>query len=146
MKASRLLSILMLLQARGRLTAGALAQAMEVSERTILRDIDQLSAAGVPLWGERGRQGGFQLGFFELKWFTPAPALARLQVRVHHAPLDGAGPHDGDLDDQIVELRRLQARQHVHLRPAFDLEDANGIPALQHPVHIRGLTRHIVER
>lgn len=61
MKASRLLSILMLLQARGRLTAGVLAQAMEVSERTVLRDIDQLSAAGVPLWGERGRQGGFQL-------------------------------------------------------------------------------------
>ena len=61
MKASRLLSILMLLQARGRMTAEALAQAMEVSQRTILRDIDQLSAAGVPLWGERGRQGGFQL-------------------------------------------------------------------------------------
>jgi predicted DNA-binding transcriptional regulator YafY len=61
MKASRLLSILMLLQARGRMTAAALALAMEVSERTILRDMDQLSAAGVPLWGERGRQGGFQL-------------------------------------------------------------------------------------
>ena len=61
MKASRLLSILMLLQARGRMTAAGLAQAMEVSERTILRDIDQLSAAGVPLWGERGRLGGFQL-------------------------------------------------------------------------------------
>ena len=52
MKASRLLSILMLLQARGRLTAAALAQAMEVSERTILRDIAQLAAAGVPLGGE----------------------------------------------------------------------------------------------
>ena len=51
----------MLLQARGRVTAAALAQAMEVSQRTILRDIDQLSAAGVPLWGERGRLGGFQL-------------------------------------------------------------------------------------
>lgn len=61
MKASRLLSILMLLQARGRLTAGAIARALEVSERTVLRDIDQLSAAGVPLWGERGHQGGFQL-------------------------------------------------------------------------------------
>lgn len=61
MKASRLLSILMLLQSRGRLTAGELARATEVSVRTILRDIDQLSAAGVPLWGERGRAGGFQL-------------------------------------------------------------------------------------
>lgn len=61
MKSSRLLSILMLLQTRGRVTASALARALEVSERTILRDIDQLSAAGVPLWGERGRQGGFQL-------------------------------------------------------------------------------------
>ncbi len=61
MQASRLLSILMLLQARGRMTAAALAREMEVSERTILRDIDQLSAAGVPLWGQQGRHGGFQL-------------------------------------------------------------------------------------
>jgi predicted DNA-binding transcriptional regulator YafY len=61
MKASRLLSILMLLQAHGRMTAPTLARALEVSTRTILRDIDQLSAAGVPLWGEPGRLGGFQL-------------------------------------------------------------------------------------
>lgn len=61
MQASRLLSILMLLQSHGRLTAPALARTLEVSPRTILRDIDQLSAAGVPVWGEPGRTGGFQL-------------------------------------------------------------------------------------
>ncbi len=61
MKASRLLSILMLLQSHGRLSAPTLARTLEVSVRTILRDIDQLSAAGVPVWGEPGRSGGFQL-------------------------------------------------------------------------------------
>ena len=61
MLASRLLSILMLLQARGRMSASALAAEFEVSVRTIHRDIDQLSAAGIPVYGERGRSGGFAL-------------------------------------------------------------------------------------
>lgn len=61
MNSSRLLSILMMLQARNGMTSVALAQTLEVSERTILRDIDRLSAAGVPVWGERGRNGGYRL-------------------------------------------------------------------------------------
>jgi predicted DNA-binding transcriptional regulator YafY len=61
MRASRLLSILILLQLRGQLTAEYLAEEFEVSVRTIYRDIDALSAAGIPVYGDRGPGGGFQL-------------------------------------------------------------------------------------
>ena len=50
-----------------------------------------------------------------------------LQVRVHHAALDGAWSHDRHLDDQIIVFSRLEPRQHRHLRPALDLEHADRI-------------------
>lgn len=61
MRASRLLSLLLLLQTRGRMTAQALANELEVSVRTIYRDVESLHAAGVPLYGDAGRDGGYQL-------------------------------------------------------------------------------------
>ncbi|MFE0800659.1 helix-turn-helix transcriptional regulator [Streptomyces sp. NPDC058812] len=61
MRADRLISLVLLLRRRGRLTAATLARELEVSTRTVLRDIEALSAAGVPVYAERGRRGGFAL-------------------------------------------------------------------------------------
>ncbi|WUH94074.1 WYL domain-containing protein [Streptomyces sp. NBC_00433] len=61
MKSSRLLSILLLLQTRGRMTAAELAAELEVSPRTVYRDVESLHAAGVPLYGDAGHRGGYQL-------------------------------------------------------------------------------------
>lgn len=83
MRADRLISLVLLLRNRGRMSASQLASELEVSERTVLRDIDALSTSGFPVFAERGRHGGFELlpGFTtDLTGLTTAEATALLSA------------------------------------------------------------------
>src|SRR3954447_19777940 len=62
MRADRLVAILLLLQARGQVTAAEVADELEVSERTARRDLEALGMAGMPVYSQQGRNGGWRLG------------------------------------------------------------------------------------
>ncbi len=95
MRAGRILRLLMVLQSGERFTAGDLARRLEVSERTVLRDIEALSGAHVPVYGTRGPGGGFQLLETHAQSLPPLPAglnpaqgrLRRVRVQVSPAAL-----------------------------------------------------------
>jgi predicted DNA-binding transcriptional regulator YafY len=78
MRADRLLSALLLLQAHGRLTGRELAQRLEVSQRTIHRDMEALGVAGVPIFALRGPRGGWQL---DEDWRTRVPGLEEAELQ-----------------------------------------------------------------
>ena len=96
--ARRLLSLLLLLQNGGRMTARDLARRLEVSERTVLRDLDRLGASGVPVYAVRGCQGGFELlDTFDHEVpalpagiIAPGGRLRRVRVRLSPAALQVA--------------------------------------------------------
>ena len=118
-KSDRLLSILLLLQTRGRVPARELAERLEVSVRTIYRDVEALSASGVPVYAERGRHGGIELlaGFrTDVTGLTAdeSRALFILAAQGAHAALG--------LDTAIGSaLRKVMVALPAPYRPAAEL-------------------------
>jgi predicted DNA-binding transcriptional regulator YafY len=138
MRADRLLALLMLLQSRGQLTAGELSRELEVCERTIYRDIDALSAAGVPVYAERGPAGGYALldsYRTDLTGLTQGELRALFLLSIPDA-LDDLGLGD----DLAAALRKLsaalpQARrtEEAQVRQRFYLDASPGGAA--HPAN-----------
>jgi len=142
MRADRLLSLLMLLQARGRMTAKALSEEVQVSERTIYRDMEALSMAGVPLYAEAGPEGGFALLD---SYRTTLTGLTEGEVRALFmlsipAPLAELGVSQElrsallKLSAALPDVRRHdeeQVRQRFHLDSAWWHQGEDSVPHLQ---------------
>ena len=101
MRADRLVAILLMLQARGQVTAAQVAEELEVSERTARRDLDALGMAGLPIYSRQGRNGGWQLaggGRTDLSGLTASEARALFLV---------AGPASAATPEVKAALRKL---------------------------------------
>jgi predicted DNA-binding transcriptional regulator YafY len=141
MRADRLLSLLMVLQTRGRTTARELARELEVTERTIYRDVTALSAAGVPVFSERGPGGGLALVEnyrTNLTGLNPAEVRALFMLSIP-APLDQLGL-GAELRSAMLKLAaslpksrqqdEANARQRIHLDPSGWFQSDEPVPHL----------------
>ncbi|MDQ0406848.1 MULTISPECIES: YafY family protein [unclassified Streptomyces] len=130
MRASRLVTLLLLLQNRGRMTARQLADELEVSVRTVYRDVDALGAAGIPLYGAAGHAGGYRLvdGYrTRLTGLTVDEAQAAFLVALPGAAAElGLGEA---LAGALLKLRTAlpaELREHAERIQAGFLLDAPG--------------------
>ncbi|WP_219945000.1 YafY family protein [Iamia sp. SCSIO 61187] len=148
-KAARLLSLLLLLQARGRMSAPALARELEVSVRTVYRDVDALVAAGIPLWSEAGRAGGYRLvdGYrTRLTGMTAAEADALFLVG-----LPGPAAALGLTAEAVAAERKLlaaltpdQQERAGRLRDRFHLDAPAWYADVEDPPHLAALAEAVL--
>lgn len=119
MRSDRLLAIMLLLQTRGQLPASELAQRLEVSARTIMRDVEALSAAGVPVYTVRGPHGGIAL---LPDYRTDVSGLTADESRALFVLVSGSAHADLGLGQALGSaLRKVLAALPAPHRPAADL-------------------------
>ena len=142
MRADRLISLTMLLQTRGRLTARQLASELEVSERTIYRDVVALNAAGIPIYTEDGHGGGISLVESyrtDLTGLRPEEAQALSMLNIPE-PLVRLGVGQ-ELKAALLKLsaavppavreKQAQVHQRIHLDAAWWFQPEEPTPYLQ---------------
>jgi predicted DNA-binding transcriptional regulator YafY len=150
MRSSRLLSILMLLQARQQLTARQLAAELEVSQRTVYRDLDALAAAGVPVYAEQGRAGGYRLvdGYrTRLTGLTEDEALSLFVLGLPE-PAAALGLSEQAASVERKLLAALGPAQRVRaglLRDRFRLDSSAWYHPAEEPAHLGALARAVLD-
>ncbi len=148
MRASRLLNILMVLQARGRVTAQELADTCEVSLRTIYRDIDALSAAEVPVYADRGSAGGYRLleGYrTRLNGMSPAEAEAVFLSGLP-GPAEALGLGATLANAQLKLLTALPPEMRsaaARVRTRFHLDAPGWFHSFETPEHLHKIVRAV---
>ncbi|MHB0952251.1 MAG: helix-turn-helix transcriptional regulator [Allorhizobium sp.] len=144
MRASRLINILTTLQARGLVTAETLAAENEVSVRTIYRDVDALSAAGIPVYSERGSDGGYRLldGYrVKLNGLSPGEAEAMFLSGLPGPAADlGLGSLMAGAQRKLTAALPEDLRQSaVRMRSRFHLDAPTWFGEYEQPLHLQAV-------
>ncbi len=146
MRADRLVAALLVLQAKGRVTAAQLARELEISERTARRDLEGLAMAGIPVYSQPGRGGGWELvggARTDLSGLTADEARALFLI---------AGPADATPEVRAALRKLVQAlpatfREHAEAAASAVVHDPSGwdqtAPAA--PDHLEELQRAVIE-
>jgi predicted DNA-binding transcriptional regulator YafY len=141
----------MLLQGRGKLTAQQLADELEVSIRTIYRDLDALAASGVPLYGDRGPAGGYNLvdGYrTRLTGLTPAEAEAMFLAGLHGpAEALGLGQNLTAAEQKLMAALPAELRHRAgRVTERFHLDSTSWFTDPDQPAHLIALAESVWEQ
>ena len=149
MRADRLVAILLMLQSKGQVTAAEVAEELEISERTARRDLDALGMAGLPVYSQQGRNGGWRLaggGKTDLSGLNAAEARALFLV---------AGPSSSATPELRAALRKLVRALPESFRTSAEAAAAavvvdpggwdGGAPARPTPPHLDAVQQAVVE-